>query len=71
MRAAYPDKPIRLVVISAHGGTTDIVSCFIAQQMTEGFGQQIVIDNRPGAPALARTGPQLSPPIRQKDSNDK
>lgn len=46
--AAYPDRPIRMVVISAPGGTTDIMSRMLAQSMGEGLGQQVIIDNRPG-----------------------
>jgi len=46
--AAYPDKPIRMVVISAPGGTTDILSRMLAQQIGEGLGQPVVTDNRPG-----------------------
>ena len=45
---AFPDRPIRMVVISAPGGTTDIMSRMLAQAMGEGLGQQVVIDNRPG-----------------------
>lgn len=45
----YPAKPIRLIVPFAAGGSTDIIARVVGQKMGEGFGQQIVIDNRPGA----------------------
>ena len=45
----FPSKPLRIVAPSAPGATTDIVSRFIAQKLTESFGQQVVVDNRPGA----------------------
>ncbi len=46
---SYPAKPIKLIVTFAPGGPTDIVARIAAQKITEGVGQQVVIDNRPGA----------------------
>lgn len=45
----YPSKPVKLVVPFAAGGTPDIVGRILAQGMSQGLGQPIVIDNRPGA----------------------
>jgi tripartite-type tricarboxylate transporter receptor subunit TctC len=47
--AAYPERPIRLVVPVAAGGGNDIVARMIAHKMTESWGRQVVVDNRPGA----------------------
>ncbi|WP_198087356.1 tripartite tricarboxylate transporter substrate binding protein [Variovorax sp. E3] len=47
--AAWPEKPIRMVVPYAAGGGADNTARIVAQQMSAALGQQIVIDNKPGA----------------------
>ncbi len=45
----YPGKTIRFLVGFAPGGSTDIVARMIAQEMSKNIGQQVAVDNRPGA----------------------
>lgn len=47
--ADYPDKPIKLVVPWATGGSTDAIARALAQRMSETMGQSIVVDNKAGA----------------------
>ena len=48
----YPTKPIRLIVGFPPGGGTDIIARLIGQKLTEGWGQQVLVDNRPGATGM-------------------
>jgi len=50
--AAYPEKPVRLIVPFPAGGGVDIVARGLAPHLTERWGQQVIVDNRPGAGAM-------------------
>jgi tripartite-type tricarboxylate transporter receptor subunit TctC len=45
----YPTRPVRIIVAQAPGSAVDILGRLIAQKLGESFGQQVIIDNRPGA----------------------
>jgi len=50
--AAWPDRPIRIIIPWAPAGSTDIVGRIIAPDMSKRLKQQVVIDNRPGAGSI-------------------
>src|SRR5262249_50787492 len=61
--SAWPAKPLKLIIPFPGGGPTDIVGRTIGQKLTEAWGQNVVIDNRPGGGGVI--GAQLaakSPP---------
>src|SRR5258706_1785276 len=45
----YPTRPVRVIIPQAAGGAVDVAWRPIAQKLTEAWGQQVVVDNRPGA----------------------
>jgi tripartite-type tricarboxylate transporter receptor subunit TctC len=61
--AAFPDRPVRLIVPFPPGGVTDTAARLVGQHLSTKWGQQVVIDNRPGAggvigvDAAARSAP--------------
>jgi len=49
---SYPSRPVRMIIPSGAGGITDILGRVIAPKLGESLGQQVVVDNRPGASGI-------------------
>src|SRR6516162_272143 len=59
----YPTRPVRLLIGFAPGGTQDVVGRLLGQWLTERLGQQVIIENRPGAASnIAAEAAIRSPP---------
>ena len=64
MAQAWPAKPIRMILAFPPGGPTDIVSRVLAQKLSEQLGQQVLVDNKPGA------GGNIGAELAAKSPND-
>ena len=60
---AYPNRPVRLIIPYSPGGAADVPGRIVAQKLSELLGQQVVVDNRPGAGSLigAETAAHAAP----------
>ena len=54
-QGAWPQRPVRLIVPFPPGGTTDVLARAIAAKWQEGWGQQVVVDNRAAGRVTARS----------------
>jgi len=59
---SYPSKPIKIIIPFPPGNTTDIMTRLIGPKMTERLGQQIVVENRPGASGMLGLDWSRNPP---------
>jgi tripartite-type tricarboxylate transporter receptor subunit TctC len=53
--ATFPERPVRMLAASAAGGGTDIIARLLAQKLTDVWGQQAIVDNRPGGGGIIAT----------------
>ena len=55
---AWPDRPVRMLIAFPAGGTIDTLGRILAQKLTETWGQNVVIENRPGGAAISALQPR-------------
>lgn len=53
--ATFPERPVRMLAASAASGGTDIIARLLSQQLTAVWGQQVIVDNRPGGGGVIAT----------------
>jgi tripartite-type tricarboxylate transporter receptor subunit TctC len=61
-QASYPARPVRIIVAFPPGGGVDVIARIVAQRMPAIWGQQLVVDNRPGAAGVLATRLTASAP---------
>ena len=54
-QAAYPDRPVRIVVPYSTGGSSDILARALGEQMSADLGQSVIVENRAGAGSMVGT----------------
>jgi tripartite-type tricarboxylate transporter receptor subunit TctC len=59
---AYPNRPIKLIVTFVPGGGADVIGRYIAQGLTKALGQQVIVENKPGAGGLIGIDSGLAAP---------
>jgi tripartite-type tricarboxylate transporter receptor subunit TctC len=59
---AFPSRPIKIIVPFGVGGSADVISRYLAEQMRDALGQPIVVENRPGAGAVIGTEAVIKSP---------
>src|SRR5258705_8657061 len=60
--AQFPSKPVHIIVPYTPGGGTDIISRALAAKLQEGWGQQVLVENRPGANGIIGTEVMVKSP---------
>jgi len=51
----YPSRPVRMIIPAGAGGITDILGRVVTSKLTDALGQQVIVDNRPGASGIVGT----------------